>query len=393
MKKVLKLLEMAMELGDTPDAIHPHHKRALATGQHPLGKNPAFPPHAGQGPNPHERLASGSYKNIVDKLQRFGGHVPRNNRDTNQAVMDMFGSLQQIQRIEAAHTEQLEPLAIETVMRLPEFKSLRRPIQAGQLKIEAYLNRRIDIQGTASADEPQEPMPDAEVPEIQAEYDEMVHRRKMTNTLIHGAAVANNYAAVEHSFNELHEIDRRLANNYGKLMAYIELGYFIQSPEIMQAASQAGGTEAQGGEERLKRNDDGSVTIVARGITFPILVHEIVKGCMEFLSLNDEDDPETARGIRSHADVSDDEQIQMQVGQELYRKFIHALGPDGADLMPYVYDALNKLPTGEYNRIMQGLMNGTPEGQAWFQQTVETLRRSLGPETQGESLARKILGS
>lgn len=385
MKDIRKLLEFAMELGDTPDAIHPAHKHALQTGDHPLGANPAFPPHQGQGMNPHEKHAVGTYKSIIANLQRYGGYVPRNQRDSMGAAQDMFLTLNQIQQREAAHADVLEQLAVETVMRLPEFKILRKAVQAGQLKIEAFLNRRININGVQFSDEENTEIPDADVPEIAQEYDELIHKRKMINTLIQGAAVSNNYAFAYYVRDELRDIDPSLINAYGKLMAYTELGYFIQDPQMMKLAAAAGGGEAQGGDERLKRNDDGSVSIVARGISFPILVQEIIKGCMEYLSLSDEDDPETQVLVNKKADTADDEMVQMQVGPNIYRQLIDAIGMEQADVMPYIHDELVRMPAAEFNRQMQGLVAGTPEGKRWFQQLAQRIKQEVQAELGDES--------
>lgn len=386
MTNVRKLLEMAMDFGDAPDAVHPAHKQALAGGQHGLGKIPAISSQSA------ERHASETYRNIIGKLRAFGGVVPRSPRDVQRTAMDMFQTLQTIQQREAAHRPQLEQLAIETVLRMPEFKSLRQAIQSGTVRIEPHLDERIEITDVAFSDEPQEELPDENVPEIAAEYQDMVNRRKLTNTMIHGAAVANNYAFTN-SFDELMDIDRTLARDYGKLMAYSELGFFVHDPAIMKAAAEATGSESQGGQNQLRRDEDGSLVITAQGITFPILVQEIVKGCMEFLSLGDEDDPDTAHKVRQRSDFVDDEQVQMQVGPSIYRSFIAAIGEQNADLMPYVYDHLNRLPTQEYNQVVKGLIDGTPEGKNWFQQLAREIRQRLTTDEQSESLTRRLLGN
>ncbi len=395
MTKIRKLLEFAMELGDTPDSIHPAHKQSLQTGSHALGKNPAFPAHPGAGMNPHERHAVGTYKSIVANLQRYGGYVPRSNqpREIMRAAQDMMQTLGDIQQREEAHQKALERLAIETVMRLPEFKRSRKNLEAGTLTINAYLNRRIDIQGMQSTDDEREQPEEFQVPEIKAEY-EMVHKRKMVNTLIQGTAVSNNYSFAYYSRDELNALDPTLVKDYGKLMAYSELGYFIQDPQMVKAAARAGGSEAQGGEERLTRNEDGSITILARGITFPILVQEIIKGMMEFISWNDEEDDTTQRQVNKEADFVEDEQVQMQLGPNIYRQMVDAIGHDSLETWPYLHDALVKMPVHEFNQRMQGLISGSSEGKAWFKQLAQQLRQKLAAADeragQQESLAKRM---
>jgi len=395
MSTVRQLLELAIDLGGDPDAINPYHKKAWEKGEHALGKNPAFPPHGGQGMNPHEAHAAGTYKSIIANLRRYGGHVPRNfsQQEVMRSAMDMFQTLEDVQQREADHQEELEQLAVETVMRLPEFTTLRRAVQSGQLRIKAYLNRRIDIQGMETSDQPQEELPGAEVEQIKGEYDEMIHKRKMINTIIQGAAISNNYSFAYYVRDELQAIDPTLINDYGKLMAYSELGYFLQSPEMVKMAASAGGSEAQGGEERLHTEPDGSTTIIARGISFPILVQEIIKGCMEYLSHNDEDDPETAALVNKHSDFVDDEQIQMQLGPNIYRQMIDAIGLDQAQVWPYLHDELVKMPTREFNQRMQSLIAGSPEGKRWFQELARKIKEEMGgAEEWQESLVDRLIG-
>lgn len=385
MKPVRRLLEMAMDLGDTPDSIHPVHKQNLATGNNALRGNPAF------APGSHERLASGTYRNLIAQIKKHGGVAPRNQREMGLAFQDMFQTLADLQRREAAHREQLEQLAVEAVMRLPEFKTLRQAVADGRVVIEPHLNRSVDISGGAMSHEPQEPIPGAEIPEIGQEYEELKHKRKVANTLSHGAAVANNYAYTV-VFDELHDIDPTLAKDYGKIMAYSEYGYFAMSPDYMkQAAAQAAGAETSGGMTQLRRGPDGNLIIYAVGATFPMLYHEIIKGCMSFLSGTDEDDPETAAHVKRHADFIDDEQTYMHVGPELYRQFKDALGPGNEDLLPYVYDELQRLPPSEYNKVMQGLTQGSPGGRVWFQHLVQKIRQEQA-EDQQESLVDRLLG-
>ena len=231
MKKARKLLEMAMELGGEPDVVHRAHKQALARGQHALGSHPAISQQAA------ERHASETYRHLAQKLRDFGGIMPRNRQEINDATVDMFQTLSSIQQREAEHRPALERIAVETVLKLPEFKSLRQAMASGDVKIEPHLSEAIHITNYAFSDEPQEPVQGEEVPEIKAEFEELVNRRKLMNTLTQGAAVANNYAFTN-SFDEIADLDHTLVKDYGKVMAYSELGFFVYDPEIMRQAAQ-----------------------------------------------------------------------------------------------------------------------------------------------------------
>jgi len=390
--KARKLLEMAMDVGGAPDAINPVHKRALRTGEHPLGKVPPLNPHTQEPSNPSERHASATYQAIIRNLRRYGGVIPRNSGDLGGVGNDMFRTLTDLARREARHKPELERLAIETVTRLPEFKTLKKALQSGHLKIEAHLGQP-DLQAAKLSDEePEQEQPEMEEPEqVTAEYDELIAKRKMANTMIQGAAVANNYAASYYAGDDLTQIDPGLARDYGKMMAYSELGQFMAAPEVARAAAQAHGEESQGGSSRLRRDDDGTITVLAYGQVFPMLVHEIIKGCMEYLSIDPDEDPETWHEVTDRADFIDDEQTQMQVGPNIWREFMAAIGDDAAEVMPYVYDELNRLPVSDYNTVMKGLIDGTPEGKQWFRDLARKIKAELPDEGREESEAHVIV--
>lgn len=397
MSRARRLLELALDLGDDPDAIHPQHKQALRQGTHPLGKVPAFNPHDAQPANPAERHASASYRNVLAKLRAYGGIVPRSRADASRCAMDMMQTLQDIMRRERGHEQELEQLAVETVLRLPEFSTLRRAVRDGSVKIEAKLGQPdlSDIQLEPS-DEQEEEEPE----QIKAEYDELIGRRKLLNTMAQGAAVANNHAFAYYAREALNAIDPQLVRDYGKLMAYSELGQFMQGTEIARAAAQGAGGGAQGGGSGVRREEDGSATIVATGLTFPILVHEIIKGVMELLTMTGEEDPEVQTQVQKRADIIGDEQYQQQMGPSIWREFIAAIGHDQAEVMPYVYDELNRMPPGEYHRKMQALIGGSAEGKRWFSELARKIKQEMEsgdlpdrpePRTEARQLVQQLL--
>ena len=374
---------MALDLGDAPDAIHPEHKQALRTGTHALGGQPSFAPHEAEPSNASERHAASTYKNVIAQLRRYGGVVPRSQRDAMRCAQDMMITLRDLMQREAENKPDLEQLAIQTVLRLPEFKTLGQALDAGDLKIEAHIGQP-DLTGANMGGGEEE---EAEQNQAEEEYGEMVTKRKMVNTMIQGAAVSNNYAYAYYSRDELNALDPQLVRDYGKMMAYTELGQFMQGTQMAAQAAASHGSDRQGGGVRLRREEDGSITVVANGLVFPMLVQEIIKGVMEFLSISDEEDPDVATEVHKRADLIGDEQHQQQIGPSVWREFMDAIGADAAEIMPYVHDALNRMPIADYNEKMRGLVAGTPEGKQWFRQLAQSIKAKIeGQEPQSEAL-------
>jgi|SRR5262252_2107306 len=162
---------------------------------------------------------------------------------------------------------------------------------------------------------------------------------------------------------------------------------------MIRQALQHGGSAQQAGEEQLIRNEKGMATVVARGITFSILVHEIIKGCMEFLSYSDEDDPETSALIKKETDRAEEEMVQMQVGPNIFRQIIDMLGPELEMTWPYIYDFLVRQPPSKFNELMQGLIAGEPASERWLQELARKYKRKYGErENWQQSPVEEMLG-
>jgi len=415
MKSLAKsiLTEMALDLGDAPDWIDPEKKRKIQQGQHPYADNPAFPtekPPRRAGapykddpnrPDPtrsySELVTSNVYPEIIRKVQQYTGQNPRQ-MQPQQLGQQMMQAMQQAVRAEARHRPQLEQAAVEVVLNLPEFRGVREAIEAGELRIEAHLldpqammqqmQRR--IQGAAAEAEAEgeeenqmqvEPGEEDEeeraelgldVPEIKGEYDAEANKRRFINLLIQGAAINKNYAYHQIA-DQLRAIDPNILTTYGKLMSIAELMYWMMPEQTLnQMMGQGSGG---GGMEEVEREEDGVYVVKAYALVFPVLIQEIVKGLYEFLS-EDEDEPEDIHKYTSRkADTLGNEQWDIMKGPGVWRHLNHLVNQaNGTELMGKVYRHLAKLPTGEFNALMQEILRETPQGRQFIQQTVAAIR-------------------
>lgn len=415
MKSLAKriLTEMALDLGDAPDWIDPEKKRKIQQGQHPYADNPAFPqqkPPRRAGapykddpnrPDPtrsySELVTSHVYPEIIRKVQQYTGQNPRQ-MNPQQLMMQMGQAMQQAVRAEAPHRQELEQAAVEVVLSLPEFRDAREAVQAGDLKIEAHLldprammqamQRR--IQGAAPEEGEEEPEGEQmqvepgeeseeeraelglDVPEIATEYDAEAKKRRFVNLLIQGAAINKNYAYHQIA-DQLRAIDPNILTTYGKLMSIAELMYWIAPEDVfnqMQGSGQGGG-----GMEEVVPEDDGTYTIRASAMVFPVLIQELAKGLYEFLSHN-EDEPEDVRKYAySKGDTLAGEQWDIMKGPGVWRHLNHLVNQANAsELMGKIYRHLVTLPTGEFNELMQEILRETPRGRQYIQQVANEIR-------------------
>lgn len=415
MKSLAKsiLTEMALDLGDAPDWIDPRKKQQLQQGTHPYADNPAFPrqkpprragaPHKDDlnRPDPtqsySELIASHVYPDIIRKVHQYTGTHPRQS-NPNQLMMQMMQAMQQAVRLERNHREELQQAAIEVVLSLPEFKDAKEAIDAGDLHIEATLldpnamtaKMKERIKGAAPEGEDEEDErpqmkvePDEEdaeeraelgldVPEIAVEYNEEAKKRRFINMLIQGAAINKNYAYHQIS-DQLRAIDPNILTTYGKLMSIAELMYWIVPEEALNAAMGSG--QGGGGMEEVTPEDDGTWTIRASALCFPVLIQELAKGLYEFLS-HDEDELPEVRGYTSgKSDTLANEQWDIMQGPGVWRHLNHIVNQANAsEFMSRIFRHIVKLPTGEFNRLMQEILKETPEGKRFIQQLAADIR-------------------
>jgi len=136
--------------------------------------------------------------------------------------------------------------------------------------------------------------------------------------------------------------------------------------------------------------------VKAYALVFPVLIQEIVKGLYEFLS-EDEDEPEDIHKYTSRkADTLGNEQWDIMKGPGVWRHLNHLVNQaNGTELMGKVYRHLAKLPTGEFNALMQEILRETPQGRQFIQQTVAAIRaeeEGRREESEAFRLIRGITG-
>ena len=376
-KKAQRLVEMALDLGGAQDWIDPEKKRKIASHQHPYAQNPAFPREPGPGSYPQgegeprpgqirsyaELVASDVYPKIVRKLQAaLGGQLPRG---PMQILMMLQGALRRAVQFEQGHERELEQAAIRIVLDLPEFRDAKDAYEAGELKFIVQLRPDINLEGTSV--EPEEPneeqQQELEVAQIAQELNLEKEKRRMINMMIQGAAVNKDHAYMQIA-DELNRLNPQLVNTYALLMSGGELAYWIL-PEEQQKEMMGGGGGGAGGVEKVEVDENGIPTISASAIVFPVLIQELVKGLMEYLSLDSDADPDTQKYVHGQADTLGGELWDIKFGPAVWRQILRMIGDD-QEYTPFVYRHLLDLPTSEFNQRMQQILRGEPEGREFI---------------------------
>lgn len=348
MEKFAKYDE-AVEDHGYPGGWHPSKRRAI---EEPNEVDRILPD---LGPNAQkylEHVSSESYQKIVQRLAHYlhidVDQLQQQYPSASSYMALILGALREVQQLEQNHKEHLEAMALHTVLDLPEFEMIKEMYEDGTLEFDIALDtpdlaRSIGKQDAADQLEQDElsPMEDATLELSEEMQDEADLKREYANFITQGNAVSKLYL-----FNavtpELQQIDPTLPEKYGILSAVIQVMYYAM-PKM--GLSQAMAQQAAMGSEEIDRNNN---IIKARGTTFPYLIHEIVKGIWEYLSVGDESTDQLS------GETLDDEDMQFMAGPEMYRHLIQLVPDDRINLFPLIYKLLLAEPKERITAIMHG---------------------------------------
>ena len=353
--------------------VPPEKQQWIQTGDETLNKIlPGLPP---EQRDYLIKISSDSYTELVDRVEEFTGlKVTRQN--VPQLVGLMMAALQEVKAIEARNKNMFEELALELVFSIPEFKVVEQDYLDDNIKIDAKLEAA-DLSRLTQPAEPENPSElegltkDENLNLKMAEFlenatDEDI-RRRFSNLMTSGGAVSKLY--LFHMVAErLKRMDPRLPELYGVLAVMVHLGYWISPLGVEKLAASNEATSA-GSEEVIPEGD--KYIIKARGITFPFLVHEIVKGFSEYIAL----DPN--QQIAMQKDKVEDETVDFMAGPGIYKSVFSYLPANEQELLPLVQkkltsmgpaeirDVIAKSPRGK--EIMNGLIDAARKEWAQYQ--------------------------
>lgn len=303
-------------------------------------------PDAGDGSRLLDILMSKGYENCVNKLASYL-KIPL--AEVYQKYPDMYsftglitGSLTRVMGIEAQHKQQLERLAIQVVLDLPEFALFKELYEQGHIKIDAQialgdLSESISVEQIADE---QEQLVEELAAQIEVDPEKKL-KRAFHNYITQGNALHKSFL-FNMANEELEKISPTLPAQYGLIMAATHVLYY-GSPYVnnpMGAGAQALGSEQVDGD-----------TIIVRGVTFPVLVHEIVKGLFDYLG--QDISPET-----HGQETIEDEYSQLMAGPALFQKLFSQIPQDKIKLFPIIYRLLMQRTAEDIKTVIAG----GPEG-------------------------------
>ena len=376
-----------IDYGDGRERMSPDIEGKLKSQEHPLGGHQAFPDVDKDGipDNFEELIASQRFQDVVQKVKDATG-VENIDPQTFMSLQPMLmQAAQRILQIESQNKEVLENLAVELVvgeMGIPE----------GDLQFDAKLEKP-NMSGMQQKPKEKKKKKEPEFPNFEME-DEAAKRlqkldlekqkRRFINSLIQGSAKKAHY--MYHLVNEkLNDINPDLVGLYSIVMSVNDLMYWVM-PDMEGMIGGGGAEQAMAGKEELDLETDPP-TIKAKGLMFPILVHELYKGVMEYVSAHGlPSDPDMAQEVIGMEDTLPAEVWDLRLGPVIWEKFLEVYPDDFFDsdeqkrIKNYFYFKFVSLEAEQFLSLAKEILSGSQKGKDQVKKMIDEIVNQLKQE-------------
>ena len=362
-----------IDYGGRREKMDPNLERKLGSPENLYAQNPAMK----KGPADVQRLVSQRFGKVADKLKEVVGNQNISSQQVQGMIYsEMMRRLPNIMRIEAAHKEELEQLAVEASLEEGE-------VPEGRYQIDAQLGQpdtgdfRFEPEDDEEEDEKEEKeeldIPSFDVEDLtdEEQLELEKHKRNIINAIIQGAAKKGHYLFQKPSVKaRLDEIDPSLYRDYLGIMAINDFMYFTmeQMIEMMSQTGQgvAGKVKLSNADSDDEGDDEGGeggegspdTKISATGLIFPILCHEIIKGLEEAKGRHGlPTEPGLRQKVQAQVDTLANEPMQLRIGPEIVERLRNALPDSMFDesnkgLINWFHILLYQIPAQEFLEII-----------------------------------------
>jgi hypothetical protein len=198
-----------------------------------------------------------------------------------------------------------------------------------------------------------------DIESIQASDSES-RKRKVINAIAYGAASRMAEQSRREWVNDVFDLNEELPHLYSQIMKINEYLVFNNDVDITDKSHKQGGTV------ETKLVHEGEIaSIHSKGIIFPILLHETIKGVIEILaSYGLPDDVNEAKRIVNLSDALENDPWFMRLGPIMWDKVCASLDSVETEDFPYFFKELVMIPSDEFENLMKNVFAGTKSGKA-----------------------------
>ena len=369
-REFIKLMEAPIDY-EGPERMAGDVERKILGKQTPYSNFPAMPK---MDRDFVELVSSKRFKDSVEKVRMAMGDTRtiQGGNALMQLMMTVGQAMQRLVMIQAQNKEELEGLAVQLVK-----DELGIPDGAMQFDAQLVMQPMGAAEGMKS--EPEMPS-EEEVEELMGDIENFNlerAKRRFINSLIQGAAFKGG-----HMYNlvrdEINDINPQLMNLYAVTQSLMEHAYWI-FPDMEGMAGSGGG---QMGQSEFDAETDPP-TVKARAVTFPLLVHELVKGVYEVFGTHGlPDDPRQAEMVLGAEDSLPAEIWDSRLGPVFWEKFVNAypmelFDEDKKHIQHYLFMRFSSLSAEEFMRVAKLILSDDLKGQQYIQGMVDNIVKEL----------------
>jgi hypothetical protein len=170
------------------------------------------------------------------------------------------------------------------------------------------------------------------------------------------------------------------------------LNYWQISDDLIKGLS---GSAA--GKESVERPEDeeGTAKVVARGINFPVLVHELIKGTLEVFAIQGR--PEGDEGfedVESTEDTLEKEMWDLRLGPAIWDRIRSQFPEDiltdenKIELQNYLLVEIFKLPAKKFLTLMKEVLGKTNRGKQLINQLMDGIQKMFNDQDYEDSISQ-----
>ena len=305
-------------------------------------------------PNFLSLLASKRYDELIIELNKVTGET---SPDWVGVMHKVMGAMQSIKQIEGSKIKELEKLAVDTVLSLPEWEIIRdRHIKKGWLTIIAKIEQPDFSKQMADFEESVEAQPFAaaktEVEIAELFEDENKLKRDLANFITQGEAATgfNTFLLIK---DKIDSINPNLFEMYKLFVIGGLVNYFAGDLNLIKASNAIASV-------KIEPDRDGYI-IHASGVNFVLLIHEIIKGLYDYLAVD--------VGAKTLEDLNN-ERVHTNAGPglaQIFRQRFLAAADEGVKDLKYFPLVLRVLygcdPENEvYGQDLKDIIGNKPSG-------------------------------
>lgn len=208
-----------------------------------------------------------------------------------------------------------------------------------------------------------------------------IKRRRLTNAMMHGAARKSQN--LHHMDDQLRDENPQLGRNYANVMAANDANYFLIDDATIRSEGESG---IHAGNVRIDLSNREKPKVIAQGMIFPILLHELSKGVVELMSLwGLSEDAEERRYVLDKTDNLSSETNDIRLGTKIWERFVEQIPVDNQEVISLTWNMLQELSDYEYNQVIEGLIRKSTDAQNKVRRMAEEALSELQREASDDA--------